>query len=147
VYLGTFSKVLFPSLRLGYAIVPQPLVASYLGARALIDRHPPAADQHVLAAYMRAGHFEAHVRRIRIGYGDRRSALIAAVGRHLAGTATLQPGDQGMHVVVWLPAYVSDVHVAAQAAAAGLAVRPISPMYATAPGQSGLMLGFGAYGG
>lgn len=145
VYLGTFSKVLFPSLRLGYAIVPRPLVGSYLGARALIDRHPPAADQHVLAAYMRAGHFEAHIRRIRIVYGDRRSALIAAVGRHLAGIATLQSGDQGMHIVLWLPSHVGDVHIAVQAAAAGIAVRPISPMYAVAPGRSGLMLGFGGF--
>jgi len=59
--------------------------------------------------------------------------------------ATLQPSDQGMHIVLWLPSHVGDVHIAAQAAAAGIAVRPISPMYSAPPGRSGLMLGFGGF--
>lgn len=145
VYLGTFSKVLFPSLRLGYAIVPEPLADAFAGARALIDRHPPASDQHVLAAFMQGGQFGMHVRRIRGVYGERRAALLGAVGRHLAGLATVQPGDQGMHVVLWLPPGTEDVPASCRAAAVGLAVRPVSPMHAAQPARQGLMLGFGGF--
>lgn len=76
VYLGTFSKVLFPALRLGYVIAPSPLVEAFAVARAILDRHSPTADQHVLAAYMHEGFFEAHVRRIRGLYAERRAVLL-----------------------------------------------------------------------
>ena len=66
----TFSKILFPSLRLGYAIVPPRLVEAFCGARTLLDRHPPSADQHVLAAFIAEGHLDRHIRRIRGVYGD-----------------------------------------------------------------------------
>nr|WP_245439013.1 PLP-dependent aminotransferase family protein [Methylorubrum zatmanii] len=79
VYLGTFSKVLFPSLRLGYVIAPTPLVDAFAGARAMLDRHSPTADQHVLAAYMQDGSFEAHVRRIRGIYSERPAVLLDAL--------------------------------------------------------------------
>jgi GntR family transcriptional regulator/MocR family aminotransferase len=144
VYLGTFSKVLFPSLRLGYAIVPEPLAEAFEGARALMDRHAPTADQHVLAAFMREGYFEAHIRRIRSVYADRRDALIAAIEKELSPWASIQPSDQGMHLVIWLPAG-DDVKVAASAEAAGIAVRAISPMYGGSVRRSGLMLGFGGF--
>lgn len=144
VYLGTFSKVLFPSLRLGYAVVPEPLVDAFAGARFLMDRHSPIAEQHVLAAYIREGHFQAHLRRIRIAYGERHSALVEALQRELPPWATLEPSDQGMHVVVWLPQELSDTKVAAVAAAQGLAVRAISPMCAHAKCNA-VMLGFGGF--
>lgn len=145
LYLGTFSKILFPSLRLGYAVVPERLVQAFTGARALIDRHPPTADQHVLAAFMQGGHLEAHVRRIRAVYASRRTALIDALGRWMPDGVALQPSDQGMHLVVWLGADLDDVQVAADAAAAGITVRPTSTMYAVGRGRSGLILGFGGF--
>ncbi|WP_051750196.1 PLP-dependent aminotransferase family protein [Xanthomonas arboricola] len=144
IYLGTFSKVLFPSLRLGYAVVPEPLVDAFAGARFLMDRHSPVAEQHVLAAYIREGHFQAHLRRIRIAYGERHSALVDALQRELPSWATLEPSDQGMHVVVWLPPEVRDTTVAIAAAADGLAVRAISPMCARAKCNA-VMLGFGGF--
>jgi GntR family transcriptional regulator/MocR family aminotransferase len=145
VYLGTFSKVLFPSLRLGYAIVPPALVEAFAGARMLIDRHSPTAEQHALAAYMREGHFEAHIRRIRGVYAQRRAVLIAAVERSLSPWLRLEPSDQGMHLVAWLPAGVDDGAVCAAALAAGISVRAVSPMYAGPARRSGLMLGFGGF--
>lgn len=145
VYLGTMSKMLFSSLRLGYAIVPEPLIDAFAGARAMIDRHSPTADQHVLAHYMNAGFFEAHVRRIRGVYLERRRALIEAIEQELPSWATLQASDQGMHLVLWLPLGVDDVKIAGDARKAGLVVRAISPMFANAPVRHGLMLGFGGF--
>jgi GntR family transcriptional regulator/MocR family aminotransferase len=145
VYLGTFSKVLFPSLRLGYVIAPTPLVEAFAGARAILDRHSPTADQHVLAAYMAEGFFESHVRRIRGLYAERRAVLLAALEPALPAGWTIQPSDQGMHILLWLPDGADDVQIAARAQAVGLATRPISPMYAEPPGRPGLMLGFGGF--
>ena len=145
VYLGTMSKILFSSMRIGYAIVPLPLVDAFAGARALIDRHSPTADQHVLAQYMREGHFEAHIRRIRGAYAERRAALISAIEKELPSWATLQQSDQGMHLVLWLPLGLDDVKLAEQAQKAGLVVRPISPMFQATPARYGLMLGFGGF--
>lgn len=145
VYLGTFSKVLAPSLRLGYVVAPDALVDAFAGARALIGRASPLAEQHVLAAFMREGHFEAHLRRIRGLYAERRAALAAAIAHELP-ELSMQPGDQGMHCVLWLPAGCDDVALAAAAEAAGLALRPLSPMYAGPARRPGFMLGFGGFG-
>ncbi|WP_410001835.1 PLP-dependent aminotransferase family protein [Tardiphaga sp. 709] len=145
VYLGTMSKVLFSSMRIGYAIVPEPLVAAFAGARAIVDRHSPAADQHVLAAFMDEGHLEAHIRRIRSAYAERRTFLIEAISREFPEWAVLQPSDQGMHLVVWLPKKVDDVKVAGEARSAGIVVRAVSPLYASKKRRSGLMLGFGGF--
>lgn len=145
IYLGTFSKVLFPSLRLGYVIAPSFLVDAFAGARAIMDRHSPMADQHVLAAYMEEGLFEAHVRRIRGLYAERRAILLGALESRLPPDFGIQPSDQGMHVILWLPPGLDDVRMAEKATAIGLVVRPISPMYARPPGRPGFMLGFGGY--
>ena len=145
VYLGTFSKVLFPGLRLGYVIAPRALVTAFAGARAILDRHSPTADQHVLAAYMREGLFEAHIRRIRGLYAERRSVLLTALEPALPAGWAIQPSDQGMHILLWLPDGSDDVRIAARAQAVGLTMRPISPMYANAAGRPGLMLGFGGF--
>ena len=144
IYLGTLSKVLFPSLRLGYVVAPPPLIDAFAGARALLDRHSPTADQHVLAAFMREGLFEAHIRRIRGVYAARRATLIAALTRHMPDDVTLQPSDQGMHLLLWLPPRFDDVQLARAALAEGIVVRPISSMYKSEP-RSGLMLGFGGF--
>ncbi|SCB50427.1 MocR-like pyridoxine biosynthesis transcription factor PdxR [Rhizobium multihospitium] len=145
IYLGTFSKVLFPSLRIGYAVVPPALVDAFVGARAIVDRHMPIAEQHALAAYMREGHFEAHIRRIRVLYADRRAALLDALQSQLPSCAQVDAADQGMHIVVSLPADVEDTDIAERARATGLTLRAISPMYATTPRPSALMLGFGGF--
>ncbi|VIO80638.1 PLP-dependent aminotransferase family protein [Bradyrhizobium ivorense] len=144
IYLGTLSKVLFPSLRLGYVVAPAPLVDAFAGARALLDRHSPTSDQHVLAAYMREGLFEAHIRRIRGVYAARRATLIEALARHMPDDVTLQPSDQGMHLLLWLPHGADDVRLAQAALAKGIVLRAISPMYSRAA-RPGLMLGFGGF--
>lgn len=146
VYLGTFSKILFPSLRLGYAIVPDDLVDAICGARILMDRHPPTADQHVLAAFMTEGHLERHVRKVRNVYADYRARLIETLGELLpSDLAWIEPGDQGMHLVLWLAQGIDDRRVAEGAAKAGVAVRAVSPMFAPGTARPGLVLGFGGF--
>ena len=145
IYLGTLSKVLFPSLRVGYAIVPASLVSAFAGARTIIDKQSPTADQHVLAAYMREGFLAAHVRRIRKLYAARRDMLLGLVSERLGDWLTAQPGEQGMHMVVWLPPHTDDLAVAEASMADGIALRPVSPLFAPATGRPGLMLGYGGF--
>nr|WP_315399883.1 PLP-dependent aminotransferase family protein [uncultured Duganella sp.] len=146
VYLGTFSKILFASLRLGYAIVPKALVPAFRGARLLMDRHSPSADQHVLAAFITEGHLDRHIRRIRGVYSDRRAQLIGMLERSIPrDLGWLQPSDQGMHLLLWLAQGIDDVVLASRAMAAGVAVRPVSPMYAPGNGRAGLILGLGGF--
>lgn len=146
IYLGTFSKILFPSLRLGYAIVPKGLETAFCGARILMDRHPPSADQHVLAAFIREGHLDRHIRRIRGIYAERRDLLVEMIQHHIPATrGWLQPGDQGMHMVLWLSEGIDDRETAAAALAAGVAVRPVSSTFSIARKRPGLILGLGDY--
>jgi GntR family transcriptional regulator/MocR family aminotransferase len=144
VYLGTFSKLLAPSLRLGYVVAPDCLVDAFVGARALLGRGSPLGDQHVIAAYMKEGHFEAHIRRIRTIYAERRKVLTDALQKELP-SIRIQQANLGMHVIAWLPEGMDDVDVARAAAREGIALRALSPLCASAPVQRGLILGFGGF--
>jgi GntR family transcriptional regulator/MocR family aminotransferase len=146
VYLGTFSKILFPSLRLGYVVVPRDLVDAFCGARVLMDRHPPTADQHVLAAFMSEGHLERHIRKVRNVYSEHRLHLIETLEALLpADLAWVEPGDQGMHLVLWLAEDLDDRRIVQCAAEVGVAVRAASPMFAPGTARPGLILGFGGF--
>ena len=146
IYLGTFSKILFPSLRLGYVIVPEPLVSAFCGARALIDRHPPNAEQHVLATFIAEGHIDRHLRRVRTAYAEQREWLIALLHRLLPRQlGWIQPSDQGMHLLLWLEERLDDRQIVVAASTAGVSVRAVSSMYAEGTGRPGLVLGFGGF--
>ncbi|MFM0738782.1 PLP-dependent aminotransferase family protein [Paraburkholderia xenovorans] len=146
IYLGTFSKILYPSLRLGYAVVPENFVDAFCGARVLMDRNPPNADQHVLAAFIAEGHLDRHIRRIRGVYAERRACIIGTIERLLPKhIAWLQPSDQGMHLVLWLAAGIDDRQVASLAIESGVVVRAVSPMYSGGNGPMGLILGLGGF--
>lgn len=144
IYLGTFSKVLAPSLRLGYIVVPDSLIKAFVGARALLGRGSPSIEQHVVAAYMKEGYFETRIRRLRAVYAERRNALIDALQLELPWLP-IQPSDQGMHLVLRLPDGLDDVKIAAAAGQAGVALRPLSPMCSSNLRLSGLLLGFGGF--
>lgn len=146
IYLGTFSKVLFPSLRLGYAVLPKALVAPFCGLRVLIDRHPPSADQHVLAAFIQEGYLERHIRRIRNVYAENRRYLIDMIERYIPKRlGYLQAGDQGMHMVLWLAEYMDDRKVAQAVLDAGIAIKAVSPTFSLERKSSGLVLGLGDF--
>ncbi len=148
VYLGSFSKVLFPSLRLGYLVVPAPLLEPFRRARAVLDDYPSALAQPALAAFLADGSFAAHVRRMRRRYALRQQALLAAARRHLGGLLTLAPDPAGMHLVADLaPALalrMDDREAAARAAAAGIGAPALSFYYLGKPARQGLLLGYAA---
>ncbi|WP_334484871.1 PLP-dependent aminotransferase family protein [Bradyrhizobium algeriense] len=145
IYIGTLNKALFPGLRLGYAVVPLSLVRAFMTARYLMDRQPSSLCQTVAAAFMEEGHFAAHIRRMREMYRDQRDALAAALGRRLGDYLTVDPPDQGMHLVAYTRRGLSDVTIERAAREHGVVVRAMSRLYVDAPEQSALMLGFSGY--
>jgi GntR family transcriptional regulator / MocR family aminotransferase len=142
IYVGTFSKVLFPSLRLGYLIVPPDLVDAFLSARLFADSHSPLLDQAVLADFISEGYFERHVRRMRVIYHERQETLVDATGRELAGLLEAAPTQAGMHLIGWLPPGVDDVHASRAAASQGVDAIPLSFFGTVASGRGGLVLGY-----
>ena len=144
IYVGTLNKALFPGLRIGYAVVPQALLSAFANARYLMDRQPPTLYQTVVAEFLGQGHFAAHIRRMRHMYRDQRDALAELTSR-VAEHLTVVVPDQGMHLVAYFKAKVSDVQVETAAARIEIIVRAISRFYRAVPPRSGLMLGFSGF--
>jgi GntR family transcriptional regulator / MocR family aminotransferase len=144
IYCGTFSKVLFPGLRLGYAVVPLELVSAFQNARALLDRAPPGLEQAVLNAFMREGHFAKHLRKTKKLYFERQLALREALDHHFGLRLEVRGFEAGMHLCAWLEPSISDLNISNRAAQIGLEVLPISAYSQTPLERGGLMLGYAA---
>src|ERR1700716_4478014 len=127
---------------MGYAVVPPSLGRAFVTARYLMDRQPSSLCQAVVAAFMEEGHFAAHIRRMREMYRDQRDALVAALRRRLGDHLTVDPPDQGMHLVAYLRRGLSDRVIERAAREQGVIVRAMSRMYVAAPARSALMFGF-----
>lgn len=144
VYTGTFSKVLFPALRLGYLVVPQDLVDAFTSARELSDLHSPSVEQAVLADFIAGGHFIRHVRRMRALYAARQKALLEAASQELAGVLEVQPAESGLHLVGWLDETADDRAASRLAADHSVEAIPLSWYADDASRHKGLMLGYAA---
>ncbi len=145
VYIGTFSKTVFPGLRLGYLVVPPHVAGIFRAARAVCDRHSPTIDQAILADFIGEGHLARHVRRMRTLYQDRQSALVEAGRSLLGGLVELAPAEAGMHLVGWLPAGMDDGALSDRLAAEGIDTLPLS-RHSIGPCERGaLLLGYAAY--
>ena len=142
IYVGTFSKVLFPSLRLGYLVVPPDLVEPFVAASVHAAHHAPTFSQCVLADFIVAGHFTRHIRRMRALYAERQTALLDAASRSLRGLLDVRPAEGGMHVLGWLPRGVDDRLAFRAAAAAGVTAPPLSFYCLDTPSRGGLLLGY-----
>jgi GntR family transcriptional regulator/MocR family aminotransferase len=142
IYLGTFSKVLFPALRIGYLVIPKVLVRPFCVARDAMDIFPAPFLQEVLADFIREGHFSRHTRRMRVLYSSRQKSLLSALHSVLGFGAEIVGTDAGMHLVVLLPSTVDDLELGRRAAGVGLAVTPLSTCYHQPSGQKGLILGY-----
>lgn len=143
VYLGTFSNVLFPGLRVGYAVLPPDLVAPFVAAKDLADRQTPILEQRVVAAFLAEGHLERHLRRMRDLYMARREALLNAIREQLPGRADLATSSGGLHILVWLYADVDEHELQFKAAEMGIGVYPAGQCFIRRSEQPGLVLGFG----
>ena len=143
VYIGTFSKVLFPSLRVGFLVVPPGLWERFVEAREAFDLFSPTLYQTVLAEFLREGHFVRHLRRMRGVYLERRDALIAGLARHCGDRLTLLNADAGLHLAVMLSSGLEDQEVVRRLGGRGLTATALSTCYAGAARRSGLLLGFG----
>jgi GntR family transcriptional regulator/MocR family aminotransferase len=145
IYIGTFSKVLYPGLRLAYLVVPQALAEAFTVGNAELYREGRLAEQAALAEFIEAGHFSTHIRRMRTLYQERLEILRGLLQRELGEAITCLGGHAGLHLPVRFNAPVDDAALAAQALGQGVICMPLSG-YSVAPDtrRSGMILGFAA---
>jgi GntR family transcriptional regulator/MocR family aminotransferase len=139
IYIGTFSKVLFPALRVGYLIAPPELLKGFVAARRFIDVHPPILEQMALADFIVGGHFARHLRRMRLLYLERRNTLVEALKSELSDLLSITVPEAGIHLVAWLPPGMNARQAARLAAARGLDVMPVARPFLP---RGGLALGY-----
>jgi GntR family transcriptional regulator / MocR family aminotransferase len=143
IYIGTFSKVLFPALRLGYLVVPPDLIERFLAVRLAMDIGPPTFFQSVLADFISEGHFSRHIRRMRLLYKERRSVLIDCIRKEFGFAADVTGGEAGMHLSITLKG-IRDSEIAERASRQNLWLVPLSTSYLGEPSRHGFILGFGS---
>ena len=134
IYLGTFSKVMFPALRLGYVVVPADLVDAFSTS---------TLYQAVMTDFIRDGHFARHIRRMRMLYLERRGALVEAIQNQTRDRLEVIGAEAGMHLAALLPLGVSDVAISKNAAEMGISAMHLSSCYLKPPVRGGLILGYG----
>jgi GntR family transcriptional regulator/MocR family aminotransferase len=142
IYIGTFSRTIFPALRIGYLIAPKSLVSVLTSAKWLSDRHTATLEQEALADFISVGAYERHLRRTRQKNARRREALLDSVHKHLGNRVRLTGHGSGAHVVLWPRRRISEKTVVAEAAAHNVGIYGISPYFLRQPDKAGLMLGY-----
>jgi GntR family transcriptional regulator/MocR family aminotransferase len=144
IVAGSFGKLLFPSLRLGYVVVPPGLLDKFIAARFATDRHSATIDQAILLDFISEGHFARHIRRMRELYAYRMGVLRDAVRRRLAGAVRLPEIEAGVHTPAWLAAPLSAYDIFKAAAEKDVEALPLSVFASRRDSNEGLLLGFGA---
>ena len=149
IYLGTVSKTLSPTLRIGYLVVPPQLVDVFAAAKQLMDRHTPVFDQEALASLIESGVYERHIRAVRRRNGQRRATLLKALAREFGDQVAIEGADAGLHIVVWLKTapQAMESTIIKRARAMGLGIYPVSPLFdpqseAPRPNMVGLLMGY-----
>jgi GntR family transcriptional regulator/MocR family aminotransferase len=144
LYVGTFSKTLFPALRSAYMVLPEELVSVFRGARWLSDASPPVLEQESLAEFLAAGEFERHLRRARTLYGSRRESLLESIRRHLGEAVSFRDSGAGLHLLARVhglaPSRVPELLRAA--AEREVAVYRADFCYLEPPNRAEILLGF-----
>lgn len=144
IYAGTMSKVMFPSLRIGYLVLPEELVHAFAAVQAIVDTGTAGIEQIALAQFIREGHFERHLRRSRIRHGARRAALLEAVEQHLGSAVRVSGENAGLHLLLWLDGFTQAAARDLRRAAAqrGVGIYPANACFTTRPRRPALLLGY-----
>jgi GntR family transcriptional regulator/MocR family aminotransferase len=142
IYAGTFSKVLFPGLRLGYLVIPDELVELLRKLLFSLYLDAPRLVPAIVTEFMTAGHFARHIRRMRQVYAERRAALSTALAHRLEDVMRIELQAGGMHLIGWLKSPVKDVHLAQRAQTDGLSVSALSTWRIRSQGEQALLLSF-----
>jgi len=142
VYIGTFSRTVFPALRIGYLIAPASLVPALTAAKWLSDLHSASLEQQTLAEFIRSGMYERHLRRLRRRNTARRAALLDAVAKHLGDRVEVTGEGAGAQVMLWPRRKVVEATVMAAAAQKGVGIYGIAHCYARRPARPGFLLGY-----
>jgi len=144
IFAGSFSKVLFPSLRLGYLVIPPDLMTRYAATISLTTRHAPLPEQAVLCDFIIEGHFGRHLRRMREVYAERLSILLESAREKLAGLLEISEIEAGLQTVGWLCEGIHGESAMRAAAVHGVEVFPLSRYTRGRVAREGLQLGFAA---
>ena len=142
IYAGSFSKVLYPSLRLGYVVVPSDLVDAFIAAQIVLSHGTPYLPQVVLGEFMASGGLAAHIRKMRVAYAERQNLLLDSLRQEATGLLEVEPTDAGMHLIAWLPEDSDDLETSRRLWAAGVETVPLSIYCSTPYPRQGLLLGF-----
>jgi len=141
IYLGTFSRTIFSALRLGYLVVPKPLIPAFASAKWLVDRHTATLEQHALAEFINSGLYERYLRRVRRSNATRRKTLLSAIADHLPEGSEVTGAGAGAHVVIWPKRPVSEEDITVEAAARDVGVYGIA-RYFIGRARPGFLLGY-----
>jgi GntR family transcriptional regulator/MocR family aminotransferase len=145
LYAGSFSKLMFPSLRLGYLVVPPDLVEPFTRMRSISDRGSSRVNQMALADFITEGHFRQHIRRMRTLYANRQAVLSDTLDREIGDLIEVVPGDAGLHLIGWVPPEADDRAVSDHLARHDVAAPPLSLYSTRALDRGGLLLGYGGF--
>ena len=148
LYVGTFSKTVFPALKIGCVVVPPDLIETFTAVRALSGAQSAIGDQATLAEFIAEGHFSRHLRRMRRLYEMRQKILVSEIKKHLSGRLEVETEISGMHVIGWLPEKIDDKKISARIADRGIKATALSTHFLakSAPARGGLILGYTAFG-
>ena len=142
IYTGSFSKVLYPSLRLGYMVVPTDLIDGFITAQIVLSHATPYLPQKVLAEFINNGNFATHIRKMRVAYAERQSVLLSNLRGKATGLLEVEPSEAGMHLIGWLTDDNNDLQVCQKLWAGGIEAVPLSVYCDTPYHRQGILLGF-----
>ncbi|WP_419796538.1 MAG: PLP-dependent aminotransferase family protein [Terasakiella sp.] len=145
IYVSTFSRIVFPALRLGYVVVPRKLVDAFVAAKSYIDGHASILHQAVLADFFHDGYFDSHLRRMKKLYKKRRHYLIKEIELRLGKNCFVIPADGGLHICLLFKKEIDDIVLSDDLRQCGVVTRPLSSFYKKDVKKQGLVLGFAGF--